>query len=85
MTESKKNLSEAIKRVARQLGNTPTICRKYYIHPAVVSAYGEGRLLAMLCTEAAEIGEDRLHPQERSVMRVLEGATAAQSEAGEDR
>ena len=37
-------LSQAIERVARQLGNTKAVCRKCYIHPAVIDAYLEGRL-----------------------------------------
>ena len=35
----------AIERVAARLGNTPTICRKCYVHPEVLSAYLEGALL----------------------------------------
>ena len=30
--------------VARRLGNTPTICRKCYIHPEVLTAFADGRL-----------------------------------------
>jgi len=35
---------EAIRQVAQHLGNTPAVCRKAYIHSAVVQAYLEGRL-----------------------------------------
>ena len=34
---------EAIARVSAQLGNTPTICRKCYVHPRVIDAYLERR------------------------------------------
>jgi DNA topoisomerase-1 len=37
----KASLLEAIDKVAKQLGNTPTICRKSYIHPAVLEAFVE--------------------------------------------
>jgi DNA topoisomerase-1 len=37
--EAKRNIVEAIKVVAKKLGNTPTICRKSYIHPLVFSCY----------------------------------------------
>src|SRR5688572_19315843 len=37
-------LAQAIEEVARQLGNTKRVCRKCYIHPAVIDAYLEGRL-----------------------------------------
>jgi DNA topoisomerase-1 len=46
--QSKKALAEAIKTVAAQLGNTPAICRKCYVHPAVIEAYVEDSLLEML-------------------------------------
>lgn len=38
-TEAKKNIVEAIKKVAAELGNTPAVCRKCYVHPAVLEAY----------------------------------------------
>jgi DNA topoisomerase-1 len=41
----KQNIKAAIARVAARLGNTPTICRKCYIHPEVLNAYVEGGLL----------------------------------------
>jgi len=39
----KRNLAAAVKRVAERLGNTPTVCRSCYIHPAVLEAYARGR------------------------------------------
>jgi DNA topoisomerase-1 len=38
-TEAKKNVVQAIAQVAAQLGNTPSVCRKCYVHPAVLEAY----------------------------------------------
>jgi DNA topoisomerase-1 len=38
----KQALSLAIEQVASSLGNTPTVCRKCYIHPAVLDAYEAG-------------------------------------------
>lgn len=40
--EIKKNICEAIKNVAEQLGNTPTVCRASYIHPTVLKTYERG-------------------------------------------
>lgn len=37
--EFKKNVSQAVISAARKLGNTPTICRNYYIHPTVIESY----------------------------------------------
>src|SRR5207302_594133 len=36
---TRKKLNLAIGRVAKHLGNTPAICRKCYIHPAVMEAF----------------------------------------------
>ena len=41
---SKHHLLAAVKATAQQLGNTPTVCRKSYIHPAVIAAYLNGDL-----------------------------------------
>lgn len=38
-TERKKNVVTAVRLVASELGNTPTICRKSYVHPVVVMRY----------------------------------------------
>ena len=40
--EIRKNVCEAIKNVAEQLGNTPTVCRASYIHPTVLKTYEKG-------------------------------------------
>jgi len=53
--EAKKTLVKAVKSVARQLGNRPATCRKYYIHPAILDAYADGSLLpALKCGEQQE-------------------------------
>ncbi|HEX8138934.1 MAG TPA: hypothetical protein VF544_15300 [Pyrinomonadaceae bacterium] len=39
---AKRNLVQAIRHVAERLGNTPTVCRTCYIHPAVIEAYLKG-------------------------------------------
>jgi len=42
---AKRNIRDAIQKVAARLGNTPTICRKCYIHPEIITTYVEGSLL----------------------------------------
>lgn len=44
-TEAKKNVVTAVKAVAKKLGNKPSTCRKYYIHPAVLNAYMDATLI----------------------------------------
>lgn len=43
-TEAKRNVVQAIKKVAAALGNTPSVCRKAYVHPAVLECYMSGVL-----------------------------------------
>jgi DNA topoisomerase-1 len=43
-TQVRRNVLQAVEAVARLLGNTPTICRKSYIHPAILDAYAAGSL-----------------------------------------
>jgi DNA topoisomerase I len=38
-TEVKKKIVEALDQVAHQLGNTRTVCRKYYVHPTIIELY----------------------------------------------
>ncbi|MEO6181717.1 MAG: DNA topoisomerase IB [Verrucomicrobiota bacterium] len=43
-TQAKKNLVQAIESVAQKLGNTPAICKKCYVHPAIFDSYLDGSL-----------------------------------------
>ena len=44
VAEAKRNVVAATESVARTLGNTKAVCRKSYIHPALIDAYLDGRL-----------------------------------------
>ena len=44
--QAKANLKTAIYAVAQLLGNTPAICRKCYVHPAVIESYLNGKRIA---------------------------------------
>jgi len=46
--KAKKNVVQAVEAVAKMLGNTPAICRKCYIHPAIFDGYLDGSLLEAL-------------------------------------
>jgi DNA topoisomerase I len=45
---AERNVLAAIDRTAERLGNTRAVCRKYYIHPALIEAYLEGAMLPPL-------------------------------------
>ncbi len=73
--KAKKNVRAAIERVSARLGNTPTICRKCYVHPAVVNSYLSGDLLLEIKEEVdAELRGDlpKLKPEEVAVLTLLE-------------
>jgi len=69
---TKKAVVEMVRQVAEQLGNTPAVCRKCYIHPAVIESFATGKLAPFVATlawagAAAETGQ-----VERALMRFLE-------------
>ena len=71
--QAKQNVFRAIERVAERLGNTPAICRKCYVHPAVIESYLEGSLLSTLQqkVEREMRGLAGLPPEEATVVRLL--------------
>ena len=73
-TKAKRAISAAVKQVAAALGNTPAVCRKSYIHPAVTGAYlGGGFAL-----EAVQVGgppePKGLRPEEATTLSLLRGS-----------
>ena len=77
VTQLKKNVVQAIKTVASCLGNTPAICRKCYVHPAIIEAYMAGSLIETLNALAEQDQAHSRHglsPQERLVLRFLQHA-----------
>jgi DNA topoisomerase-1 len=72
--QAKRNLRKAIERVSARLGNTPTICRKCYIHPDVIESYLDGHLALEIKAEVeAELtaGVSGLEPEEAAVLAML--------------
>ena len=71
---AKKNVRSAIEAVAARLGNTPTICRKCYIHPQLIDCYLEGGLLLQVKDAVeTELSEElaSLRPEEAAVLSLL--------------
>lgn len=52
--KAKKNVVQAVEAVSKMLGNTPAICRKCYIHPAIFEGYLDGSLAEGLKARAEE-------------------------------
>lgn len=73
--QAKKNIVRAIESVAEKLGNTPSICRKCYVHPAVLDAYLDGAALEVLRERTEETLQEDLHalqPEEAAVLAMLQ-------------
>jgi DNA topoisomerase-1 len=84
--KAKKNLRAAIEKVSSRLGNTPTICRKCYVHPEVFTCYLEGALLLEIRNEVEEElreGLADLKPEEAAVMALLEERLSREIEKAE--
>src|SRR5579875_1406928 len=81
--QAKKNVVEAIKAVAKQLGNTPAVCRKSYVHPAVLEAYLAGNISAEAAKEELEEEiaehEHALRQEELVLLDLLEQRTALEA------
>ena len=73
---AKRNIRAAIERVSSRLGNTPTVCRKCYVHPDLLDGYMEGKLVLEMAERAEEeLREDieALRPEEAAVLAFLAG------------
>ncbi len=70
---AKHNVIRAIEQVARRLGNTRAICRRSYVHPAVIDFYLEGSLAELLSRRADELMRTtRLPAAEAAVLGLLQ-------------
>jgi DNA topoisomerase-1 len=81
--QAKRNLRTAIEKVSARLGNTPTICRKCYVHPEVLDAYMDGNLVLELKSKAeSELrsGLENLKPEEAAVLALLRSRLAKETE-----
>ena len=79
-SQTRKNIVEAVKRVAKTLGNQPSACRKYYIHPRILESYLDGVLLSKARQHVAEVECDvkrlkGLEPEEWVMLKLLAECT----------
>lgn len=78
-TKAKKNIVQAIKTVAARLGNTPSVCRKCYVHPAVLDCYLAGSMQQILkgCAQPTANSPHALRREEAALMHLLDKQTSA--------
>jgi DNA topoisomerase-1 len=73
------NIKDAIGTVSKLLGNTPVICRKCYVHPAILEAYLDGNSIEGLKQKAEEAVTQRrcdLRFGETAVLKFLQARLA---------
>lgn len=68
-TGMKKTINEVLDCVSKQLGNTRSVTKKYYVHPLLISLYEESKLEKYF--ESAS-GPDGLNEDEKVLMKILE-------------
>ena len=81
---AKRNLKAAIEKVAARLGNTPTICRKCYVHPEILNGYLDRDLLLDVQEEVEGELRDQLPglgPEEAAVLSLLKARISREIEA----
>lgn len=74
-TQARKNIKDAIAAVSKILGNTPTVCRKCYVHPDVLETYLDGGMIEGLKEKTEETLSKQLRnmrAEEAAVMSFLQ-------------
>lgn len=66
----KRAIVDAIKQASERLGNTPSVCRKCYVHPGVLELYLRGKVVPKLRLSAVS-ARAKLRPDERAVISFL--------------
>ena len=82
--ESNANIVRAMDQVAKRLGNTRAVCRKYYVHPTVIEAYLDGFVLGPAAADEHRVPRDSARPpglrrDEVAVMELLRGRSSHQT------
>jgi DNA topoisomerase-1 len=77
-SQAKKNVVAAVKSVAERLGNTPSVCRKCYVHPAVIETYMGGEMVKSFedqIKKALSRSPHALRREELDLLHLLEHRT----------
>jgi DNA topoisomerase-1 len=78
---AKKNIVSAIEQVAKRLGNTRAVCRKCYVHPAILDAYLDGSMVKTVAQRAGRAARaiGRMTESEAVVLGLLQRRLAKAS------
>lgn len=81
VTECKKKIVSVLDEVAINLGNTRTVCKKYYVHPTVIKSYEEGTIFKYISKldEDKDVNVVELNTAERALLDLLEHEKLAEA------
>jgi len=69
-SDALRNVRQAIRFVAAELGNTPAVCRSSYVHPMVIARYvDDGETIRVHRTTSSR--STAMRPEERAMIRFL--------------
>jgi DNA topoisomerase-1 len=86
--QAKRHIVRAIEKVAKRLGNTKTVCRNCYVHPAILDAYLDRSLVQTLRDRANDVMAKslrQLEPEEAAVVAFLQERLKRDSTRGKKR
>lgn len=78
--ESEKQIVEMIKQVAEELGNTPAVCRDYYIHPHIIEAHRAGSFKEIFGARLKETRSGYLDRREKALLHFFDEWSGAVEE-----
>jgi DNA topoisomerase-1 len=81
ITECRKKIVSVLDEVALNLGNTRTVCKKYYIHPTVIKSYEEGTIFKYIeqLDEEKDVNIVELNTAEKALLNLLENEKLAEA------
>ena len=81
ITECKKKIISVLDEVAVNLGNTRTVCKKYYVHPSVISSYERGTIFKYIkdLDEHKDINSSELNLAEKALLDLLDNEKLAEA------
>jgi DNA topoisomerase-1 len=81
ITECKKKVAAVLDEVALNLGNTRTVCKKYYVHPTVIKSYEDGAIFKYIqnIDEEKDVNAPELNIAEKALLEILENEKLAEA------
>ena len=81
ITECRKKIISVLDEVAVNLGNTRTVCKKYYVHPTVIKSYEEGTIFKYITklNDETEVNAAGLNTAEKALLDILEHEKLAEA------